>query len=236
LQDIASPLGDVDQHRRTERITRARSPRYDELVSVAARGVVLLALLGCAGKSQRAEREGKDSSSMAKPPSAEVPSSPPLAGYSYALTGSMRGSVTVDPGGTELNIISASSKNAWDGNYRVQGTLDTGSRPPVLRCQVRADESGSTMEIILGGATPLPAAQVALKDDAGASWGQLSYARDGARVIDRDGKTRVEITRAVAAAPPAGGFALPATGAPLFHVRVVDAGGKPSTASQVLQP
>ena len=206
-------------------------------MSVAVRGVVLLAVLGCAGKTQRAQGEGKDSSSMAKPPSADLPPSPPLAGFSYALTGTMRGAVTVNPDGTEVTITSASSKNAWDQNYRVTATLETASRPPVLRCQVRADESGSSAEIVLGGAAALPAAQVALKDDAGAPWGRLAYDRDGARIIDADGKTRVELTRAQAAAPQAAGaIALPATGAPLFHVRVVDAGGKPSSASQVLQP
>jgi hypothetical protein len=102
---------------------------------------------------------------------------------------------------------------------------------------VRAQEGGSSTEIVIGGAAALPASQIDLKDDAGAPWGQLSYDRDGASVIDADGKTRVEITRAQANVPrPAASFALPAVGTPLFYVRVVDAAGKPSSASEVLQP
>jgi hypothetical protein len=145
--------------------------------------------------------------------------------------------VSVDPTGTHLDIMSSSSNSPWKLNPRVQASLDTASRPPVLRCQVRPDESAPPTAIMWGGTAPIAAARVALHNDAGAPWGQLTYDRDGARVIDVDGKTRVEITRVQASASrPPGSFALPATGAPLFHVRVVDAAGKPISANEVLQP
>ena len=193
-------------------------------MGIAVSAMAVLGLMGCA--------------SMAKPPSTDLPSRPPLVGFSYALTGSMPGSVTVDPDGTHVEVTSASSRNAWDQNYRVQATLDAASRPPLLRCQVRADESGASTEIVLGdSAPPRATARIALRNDAGAPWGQLAYDRDSARVIDPDGKARVEITRVQpGAAPVNGGFTLPAAGSPLFHVRVVDAKGVPATGAEVLQP
>jgi hypothetical protein len=174
---------------------------------------------------------------MSRPPSGDLPPSPPLAGFSYVLTGSIRGAVTVDPDGTHLDINSTSSKNPWDQNPRVRASLDAASRPPVLRCQVRADESAPTAEMVWGVTAPVAAARFALHDDARAPWGQLAYDRDSMRLIDPDGKIRVEIVRVQPGAPPSDeGFPLPAAGPALFHVRVVDAHGTPVNAGMLLQP
>lgn len=91
---------------------------------------------------------------------------------------------------------------------------------------------------MLGGTAPPRATErIALLNDADAPWGQLVYDRDSARVIDPEGKTRVEITRVQSGAAPAGGgFMLPAAGTPLFHVRVVDPKGAPASGAAVLQP
>ena len=174
---------------------------------------------------------------MAKPPSTYQPPSFPLVGFTYPLTGSIRGAVNVDPGGTHVDINSTSSKNEWDQNYRVQATLDTASRPAMLRCQVRPLGYEPATEIIFGGGAPLAAGRIDLHDDAQAPWGQLVYDHDTIRVIDLDGKTRVEVVRAQPnAAPVKEGFTLPAIGPALFHVRVVDADGTPVTHGTLVQP
>jgi hypothetical protein len=196
--------------------------------------LAVVVLLGCAGTTSREERE---SSSMAKPPSTEPPQGFPISGFSYPLTGSIRGSVLVEPDGTEFRVTSTSSKNGLDQYYRVEATLDATSRPPVLRCRIHPDESGPTTDLLWGGTAPVAAARVALRDDGGAPWGQLTYDRDAIRVIDPDGKTRVEIVRVQLDAPAIHeGFTVPPTGPGLFHVRVVDANGTPVKGEAVYQP
>jgi hypothetical protein len=133
--------------------------------------LAVLVLLDCAGTTSREERE---SSSMAKPLSGDLPPSPPLAGFPYPLTGSIRGAVVVDPNGTHLEINSTSTKNPWDQNYRVQTTLDAKSVPPVLYCQVHPLGYEPATEIVFGGAAPLAAGRIALYDDARAPWGELA--------------------------------------------------------------
>ncbi len=174
---------------------------------------------------------------MAKPLSGDPSQSLPVVGYTYPLAGSIRGAVEVNLGGTHVDITSTSSKNEWDLYNRVQVTLDAASRPAVLRCQVHPEQAGVVTEIIFGGAAPLASGHIALHDDAGAAWGQLVYDGDAIRVIDPDGKTRVEIVRVQPGAPPVkDGFPLPATGQALFHVSVVDADGKPVRHGTLLQP
>ena len=145
--------------------------------------------------------------------------------------------MVVDPGGTHVDINSTSTKNPWDQNYRVQATLDADRRPPVLHCEVRPEGYEPATEIVFGGAGPLTTGRIALYDDARAPWGELAYDRDAMRVLDHDGKTRVEIVRVEPGAPPLEkGFTLPANGRTLFHVRVVDADGTPVQPGTLLQP
>lgn len=174
---------------------------------------------------------------MAKPLSGDPSQSFPVVGYTYPLTGSIRGAVNVDLDGTHVDITSTSSKKEWNLDDRVQVTLDAASRPAVLRCQVHPEESGVVTEIIFGGAAPLAPGHIALHDDTGAAWGQLVHDGDAMRVIDPDGKTRVEIVRVQPGAPLVkDGFPLPATGPALFHLSVVDADGKPVRHGTLLQP
>ena len=98
---------------------------------------------------------------MSKPPSGDPPRGPPIGAFFYPLTGSIRGSVGVDPGGTYLNIDATSSKNEWDQNYRVLGTLDAASQPAVLRCRVYPEHKfRPETETILGRAAPPAAGQM----------------------------------------------------------------------------
>jgi hypothetical protein len=207
---------------------------YDTGVRSISCALAVLALLDCAGTTARQEKE---SSPMAKPLNGDLLPDPPLAGFTYPLVGSIRGAVVVDPNGTHLEINSTSTKNPWDQNYRVQTTLNAESVPPVLHCQVHPLGYEPATEIVFGGASPLAAGRIALYDDARARWGELAYDRDAIRVLDPDGKTRVEIVRVQSGAPRIKeGFTLPAIGPALFHVRVVSADGAPVKPGTLLQP
>lgn len=157
--------------------------------------------------------------------------------YTYPLSGAIRGAVNVTLDGMHVDISSTSSKIESDQNYRVQATLDAASRPPVLRCQVTPLGYGPATEIMFGGAAPIATGRIALHNDAGAPWGQLTYDRDTMQVIDPAGKTRVELVHIQRGAPEIKeGFTLPAAGPALFHVRVLDADGTPAKHGTLLRP
>ena len=120
---------------------------------------------------------------------------PPDA-YSYDLTGPRWGWAALTAQGDELTVRSRSSKNAWDSHVRVRVTVHGG----VLSCE--------------------PARSTALVDDAGAPWGELTVGKDVVRVTDRDGVTRVEVTR-LDGRPRDGSAVLGGA----FEVRILDADG-----------
>jgi len=170
-----------------------------------------------------------------KPLDPKAPASPPFAGYSYELTGTTRGHVTIEPSATHLDITSSSSKNPWDGHYRVRADVESQNGRSVLRCAVRANESADWVELVLGDPKQVAPKKIALQNDAGEPWGQLTF--DGAtlRVSDAEGRTRVEITAAGAAG--ANGIALVgAGGGPAFRARVLDPQGAPVQPGELLQP
>jgi hypothetical protein len=203
--------------------------------------IAMCAACACTSKARRQEKERTpmarplDPKAEMKPLDPNTPASPPLAAYSYQLTGAIQGMVTINPSANELEIMSNSSKSKWTQHYRVRATVESQGGHSILRCAVRANESSDWIELILGEPTKVAPRKIALQNDAGEPWGELTF--DGAllRVTDATGRTRVEIGAAGAAG--AEGIALVgAGGGPAFRARVLDAQGAPVQRGELLQP